>query len=209
MKKRLFCLILCVCTLFSLSAQASGGGFYRRVQYGALAPYENLAFSYSLSVYERFLMVPDDTDQIDAEQSEEDDAIYDMRIWYSPDGRFQLDVQVKEPTYGSFNQEIEMAPRYLELVRDQYEENQHVQPLHEGILREMPAGTMLETAISYDVYAEDGTAHNVVFVYYDLYVDDWEYCFSLTDFGGEYETAQETLDELVQTISVQPHEVYL
>lgn len=205
MKKRAFCLLLAAVLLFCLSAQASGAGFFRHLQYGDLAPYENMVFGYSLSVYERFEMLSDELlDQywqhIEEEADPDADEIYDFRIWFSQDGRYEFQVQVKEPTYDSFATEIEKAPDYLELVRDQYPEDSHVRMLHEGKLRDTSAGQMLETALAYDQTDESGHGYTTVFVYYDFYAEDTEYCFTLYAYDGDYTAAQGMLDEICQTI---------
>ncbi len=137
---------------------------------------------------------------IEAEQEEGDDEIYDLRIWTSPDYRYQFKVQVKEPTFSSFEEEIANAPRYLELWGSSYSPDQDAKQLHEGKLHTTPAGTMLETAISYKASDGNGNILPVVFIYYDIYTDRAEYCFSLSAYDGDYESAQEMLDEICQTV---------
>ena len=209
MKKRFFCLLLCFCMLFSVSAQAwRFTGSQRFPQYGPMITYENLPFDYQMSVYSLFEPTSDEDLEmllahIDAEHSEGDDLIYDLRIWYSPDGLYQMEVQVKQPTYGTFEEELLRAPEYLELVIDQYSADSHVRQLHDGRLRKTPMGTMLETAIAYDIYDEEGAAYPVIFVYYDLYLNGLEYCFSVYSYEGDYESAQAMLDEIVQTVRLQ------
>ena len=212
MKKRLFCLVLCFCVLFSLSAQAwSYSGSRLFPQYGELITYENIPYGYQMRIYSLFEPASDETLEmllahIDAEQTEDDDPIYDLRIWYSPDGLYQVEVQLKQPTYGTFEEELLRAPEYLDLVIDQYSADSHVRQLHDGRLRKTPLGTMLETAIAYDIYDEEGNVYPVVFVYYDLYLNGLEYCFSVYSYEGDYETAQAMVDEIVQTVSLQVSE---
>lgn len=208
MKKRLFGLTLCLLLLVCSSAAAEGGmSFYRRMTYGALAPYENMAYGYALSVYERFVMVSDEEmetvwQNLDASLTEEDDEVYDLHIWYDPEGRYQFEVQLKEPTYDSFDTEVEMAPQYLDLVRDQYDEDSNVRMLHEGILRDTPAGQMLETALAYDDVNMYGDSYTVIFLYYDFYAGDREFCLTLHAYDGDYEAAQSLLDEIAHTFQV-------
>ena len=209
MKKRVLCLLTALLLCAALSANAAGGlGFSRRVQYGPLVSYENLLCGYALSMFARFSMVPEEQMEeiwasIDANREEGDDEIYDLRIWIAPDSRYRVEVQVKEPTYDSFETEIAKAPEYLELVKDSYAPENNVRQLHEGILRETPAGTMLETALAYDLILEDGSALPLVFVYYDIYDGAMEYCFSVYAYDGDYDAAQALLDEIAQTVRLQ------
>lgn len=209
MKKRIFCLMLGFCMLFSVSANAwSFQGYHQFPQYGDMVSYQNIPFDYELNVYSLFEMTPDETLEmllahIDASHSEGDDAIYDLRIWSSPDGLYQFEVQVKEPTYATFEEELLKAPDYLSLVIDGYSPDSHVRQLHDGRLRKTPMGTMLETAIAYDAYDEEENAYPVVFLYYDLYLDGLEYCFSGYSFEGDYDAVQTLVDELVQTVRLQ------
>jgi len=209
MKKRIFALCLCFLLLLSIPAQADSSRFFRRSRYGSLISYENAQYDYALGVYGNFLMLTDTyTEALLANLreglTEEDDEIYDLRIWYSPDYRYQFEVQVKEPTYDSFETEIAKAPEYLDLVKDGYAPESEVRQLHPGVMRETPAGTMLETALEYKQFSQDGASQRVTFVYYDIYLDDVEYCFSLYAFDGSYEAAQGMLDEIAQTIIFHP-----
>ena len=142
MKKHVFCIVLCLCLLLSVSAQAwETTGFYRRGAYGALETYQNIPFDYELGMYSPFVMVADDTlnafwEELDQNRQPEDDEVYDMRIWYSADGRYQFEVQVKAPTYSSFGEELISAPDYLSLIAANYPPESHVQMLHDGILPE-------------------------------------------------------------------------
>ena len=206
MKKHVFCIVLCLCLLLSVSAQAwEATGFYRRGTYGALETYQNIPFDYELGMYSQFIMVDDDTldalwKELDQNRKPGDDEVYDMRIWYSADGRYQFEVQVKAPTYDSFGEELISAPDYLSLVKADYPPESHVKMLHDGILHKTPSGTMLETALSYDVYDADGNAQSVVFLYYDIYLDGVEYCFCIHAYDGDYTAAQALVDEVAQSV---------
>ena len=209
MNKRIFCLALALMLLFAASAQADGAGsYFRRVQYGTLVAYDNLVYGYSLGVYSRFIMLSDEQMEsvwasIDENREEGDEEIYDLRIWFSPDLRYELEIQVKEPTYDSFDTEVANAAGYIDLIRDDFEPENNVRAVHDGVLRETPAGTMLETAIAYDVTDEEtGKTHPVVFMYYDYYGAGVEMCFSLRDYQGDYESARTLLDNMMQTISL-------
>ena len=210
MKKSALCLLLALLLLCALPAQAdTAADFYRQLQYGALTPYDNLAFGYGISVYGRFHMLSDEElDEIwatlDENWQEGDDEIYDIRLWLLPDSRYQMEIQVKQPTYDSFQTEIEMAPQYAALVADNYAPENNMHQLHEGILRDTPAGQMLETAIAYDHILSDGSSLPVVFLYYDIYVGDAEFCFSLYAYDGDYSSAQVLLDRMVQTVRLYP-----
>lgn len=208
MKKRVFCLAFALMLLCALPAQADmAANFSRLLKYGTLVPYHNMVYGYSVSVYSKFTMLTDaELDDLwanlDANREEGDDEIYDLRIWLSPDSRYQMEVQVKQPTYDSFETEVEMAPRYAELVADGYAPENHMRQLHGGILRDTPAGQMLETAIAYDHLLADGGTLPVVFVYYDAYAGGVEFCFSLFAYDGDYESAQSLLDDIMQTVSL-------
>ncbi|MBQ9198184.1 MAG: hypothetical protein IJ157_13240 [Clostridia bacterium] len=210
MKKRVFCLLLSLALMVCFTAQADGiGSFYRHMQYGTLTPYENFVYHYALKVFSRFEMLSDDylellMQHIDETRDEDSEETYDIRIWLSQDGRYQFDVQVKQPTYATFAEEIEKAPQYLELTRDNYAEDSNVRMLHEGILRSTPAGDMLETAIAYEETDEYGRASTVVFLYYDIYQDGVEYCFSMYAYDGDYSSAQAMLNEICQTVQLYP-----
>ena len=210
MKKRVFCLALALMLLFAVSVQADGAkSYYRRVQYGTLMPYDNLVYGYSLGVYSRFIMLNDeqmesDWADIDANHEEGDEELYDLRIWVAPDLRYEFEIQVKEPTYASFDIEIAKAPEYADLVRDSYPEDSNLRMLHEGILRSTPAGDMLETAVAYDSADDDGHIYTTVFVYYDIYANGVEYCFSLYAYDGDYKAAQAMLDDICQTVELTP-----
>ena len=115
-----------------------------------------------------------------------------------------LEIQVKEPTYETFAQEIEKAPYYAEelLKRQEDTQKQQVKQLHDGILRDTPAGQMLEMAISYLTTAQDGSTVPTTAVYYDFYANGYEYVFILTSFNGTYEDTQKLLDSMMQTVSI-------
>ena len=207
MKKSVCCLLLAAMLLLCLPAQADKlNDMQRRIQYGTLALYENMVYGYSLGVYRRFVMADDDwtqsrLEEADANYEEGDDRLYDIRAWYSTDARYVIDIQVKEPTCASFEEEIANAPHYAEKIADGFSEENHLRQLHDGILRETPAGVMLETAVAYEMIADDGSEQTVVYVYYDIYLMGVEYCFCLYDYEGDYESAQIMLDAMMQTVS--------
>lgn len=212
MKKRAFCLLTALICLLCAPAMAAGGAsFFRSVQYGPMVSYENYVYGYSMSVYDRFAPLDDEylasllqsMDESAAASGEESDEIYDLRIWLSPDSRYEFHVMVKEPTYDSFETEVSMAPQYGDLVRDSYPADSNLRMLHEGILRETAAGTMLETAVAYD-QTEDGYTYTTIFMYYDLYSGGAEYCFSLYAYDGDYEAAQAMLAEICDTVTIAP-----
>ena len=210
MKKRIIPLLLILFLLTStLPAQAAGStSFFRRYQYGTLTLYENLVYGYSLGIYSKFEMASDEALQEyfwpTFEESEKNggDAVYDYRYWYSRDGIYSIEIQVKEPTYDSFETEIAMAPKYVELTADEYAPENELKQLHDGILRDTPAGQMLETAVSYISFDSEGNATPIVFVYYDIYARGVEYCFCLHARNGNYEETQSMLDEMMQTVSL-------
>lgn len=205
MKRRLLCLPLILAILLCSTALADGGTrFYRHTQYGVPESYENMVYGYSLKIYSGFSPAPDETMEVilqhyDAQAEAGGDTIYDSRIWISPDDLYQFELQVKEPTYDSFETELLQAPYYLDLMGVHYSEYSNVRLLHEGRLHSTPVGTMLETAVAYDEEYDDGWVEHHLFIYYDIYLNGVEYCFSLTSDHGTYEIALDVLDEIVQS----------
>lgn len=208
-RKRFAAFLMAAMLLCAGSAQAVGNKLLGNIKYGVPVPYENRVYGYSLDVYSRFDMFGDAViaeylAQLDEKQNEDDDYIYDARVWRSPDAKYLLEIQVKEPTYETFAQEIEKAPYYAEelLKRQEDTQKQQVKQLHDGILRDTPAGQMLEMAISYLTTAQDGSPVPTTAVYYDFYANGYEYVFILTSFNGTYEDTQKLLDSMMQTVSI-------
>lgn len=208
-RKRFAAFLMAAMLLCAGSAQAVGNKLLGNIKYGVPVPYENRVYGYSLDVYSRFdmfgdAMIAEQLAQLDEEQDEIDDYIYDARVWRSPDAKYLLEIQVKEPTYETFAQEIEKAPYYAEelLKRQEDTQKQQVKQLHDGILRDTPAGQMLEMAISYLTTAQDGSTVPTTAVYYDFYANGYEYVFILTSFNGTYEDTQKLLDSMMQTVSI-------
>ncbi len=211
MKRKRFAAFLMAAMLLLCagSAQAVGNKLLGNIKYGVPVPYENRVYGYSLDVYSRFDMFGDAViaeylAKLDEEQDENDDYIYDARVWRSPDAKYLLEIQVKEPTYETFAQEIEKAPYYAEelLKRQEDTQKQQVKQLHDGILRDTPAGQMLEMAVSYLTMADDDSTVPTTAVYYDFYANGYEYVFILTSFNGTYEDTQKLLDSIMQTVSI-------
>ena len=208
MKKRAFILLLALLLTFTATAQAGmGARFFRHLTYGSPATYENAVYHYALEVFSRFEMLSDEYldqiwEELTANAEEGHDELYDIRIWISPDQKYRFEVQVKQPTYDSFETEVEMAPRYLELTGGGFSPESNARLIHEGKVRTTRAGDMLETAVAYDVRNDNGGTDTVVFLYYDLYAGVTEYCFSLYAYDGDYETAQDILDEICQSVRV-------
>ena len=208
MKKRIISLLLILVLLTAVLPAQAATNFFRTYKYGSLMLYENLVYGYSLGIYAKFEMASDEILQEyfwpTFEESEKNggDAVYDYRYWYSKDGIYSIEVQVKEPTYDSFETEIAMAPKYAELTAGDFEPENEFKQLHDGILRDTPAGQMLETAVSYIQFDSEGNATPIVFVYYDIYARGVEYCFCLHAKNGNYEETQSMLDEMMQTVSL-------
>ena len=183
--------------------------FYVRTNYGQLVSYENIPYRYAINVYEGFHMYSEEALNAiwaDMEQDEDDDYIYDFRYWVSPDNTFRLTIQVKEQTYDSFATEIAKAPQYADTIRPKIEALGYtdLKLLHEGVLRQTPEGMMLETAYSYNVPQENGTTLNIITVYYDCYYENIEYIFEINAYDSDYESAQQLLDNMVQTLHITP-----
>ena len=199
MKRKRFAAFLMAAMLLLCagSAQAVGNKLLGNIKYGVPVPYENRVYGYSLDVYSRFDMfgdavIAEQLAQLDEEQDEIDDYIYDARVWRSPDAKYLLEIQVKKPTYETFAQE----------VQDQFTPEQQFKQLHDGILRDTPAGQMLEMAVSYLTTADDDSTVPTTAVYYDFYANGYEYVFILTSFNGTYEDTQKLLDSMMQTVSI-------
>ena len=209
MKRKRFAAFLMAAMLLLCagSAQAVGNKLLGNIKYGVPVPYENRVYGYSLDVYSRFdmfgdAMIAEQLAQLDEEQDENDDYIYDARVWRSPDAKYLLEIQVKKPTYETFAQELENAPRYAELMKDHYTPEEQFKQLHDGILRDTPAGQMLEMAVSYLTTADDDSTVPTTAVYYDFYANGYEYVFILISFNGTYEDTQKLLDSMMQTVSI-------
>lgn len=209
MKKRVFCLLLALMLLCTVPAMASQdtAAFLRHFRYGQLTEYENMAFQYAVGIYGKFWMYSDEALEefmMDLEEnaSEDDEELYDLRVWVSPDRRYAVEIQVKEPTYESFAVEVEKAAEVAAKEQKYYEPEQELKQLHDGILRDTPAGQMLETAMSYNMSDGEGNTIPVVYVYYDYYHENVEYIFAVTNFMGDYESAQAMLDEMMQTVRI-------
>ena len=185
----------------------AAGSFQNRLKYGHLQTYDNMVFDYSIGVYSGFYMLSDEyTAEMMAGygEGEEADEIYDLRVWISSDYAYQLEVQVKEKTYASFEEEIARAPEYYDIIKDGYAEENQLKQLHEGIVRDLPTGRMLEMATSYVL---DGAS--IISVYYDYYADDCEYIVALLAVNKSYEEAQALLDEVAQTMIISHGEQYV
>jgi len=210
MKRKRFAAFLMAAMLLLCagSAQAVGNKLLGNIKYGVPVPYENRVYGYSLDVYSRFDMfgdavIAEHLAQLDEKQNEDDDYIYDVRIWRSPDSKYMFDVQVKTPTCETFAQEIENAPRYAELMKDHYTSEEQFKQLHDGILRDTPAGQMLEMAMSFVAIADDGRTVPTTAVYYDFYANGYEYIFMMTALNDNaYDAAQKLLDSMMQTVSI-------
>ena len=210
MKRKLFCILLSFIMLFSMTgAQADINNFYLRTRYGKLMLYENLVFNYAIGVYGGFYMYSDDQLKSLWESSNREDSqdeVYDFRHWLSPDRTYGFQVQVKEQTYASFEEEVKNAPNYIAVAGSALEEAGYtnVRQLHDGILRDTPEGQMLETAYTFDLPYDNGSVMHITVVYYDCYYLGIEYIFEITAYNGDYETAQYLLDEMVKTVDIWP-----
>jgi len=211
MKKRVWiCCILFTLLFAAPPAQARPiMNFFQRTRYGQLAPYENLVYHYAIDIYEGFRMYSEEQlDQIWAttEFEEGEDIVYDFRLWASPDQNYHVEIQVKEQTYASFEEEVAKAPDYITQLAPAMKEKGYtnIRQLHEGILRQTPEGEMLEIAYAMTAPLIESAAVDIITVYYDCYYEDVEYVFSITAYNGDYETAQSLLDTMIQTVRITP-----
>lgn len=216
MKRRMLALLLALLLLPACALGDTVFDFMLRLKYGALTSYENMVYNYAIDVFERFIMFPDDVladiwAEIEADHEPDDDEVYDIRYWMSPDQQYVFHVQVKEQSYETFDIEVSKAPEYLTIIADEISksENTNYVMLHDGLLRDTPEGQMLEIAIAYNAPREGGGYDPVVSIYYDCYYEDIEYIFALQAYGPSYEDAQKLLDALVQTLRITPSGVRL
>ena len=209
MKKKLLIAVCILAMLLScMPAQASTlNNFFVRTRYGELALYQNYPYHYEIGVYEGFYMYPEaylDELWADMDTTEEEDEIFDFRLWTSPDRIYTLQIQVKEQTYDSFATEVKQAPHYMDLRGPVLEAEGYtnIRPLHSGIIRKTPVGDMLEIAYAFSFQQESGKTTDVAVLYYDCYYKDIEYIFELTALNGDYIAAQQLLDAMVQTLNI-------
>ena len=84
-----------------------------------------------------------------------------------------------------------------------YTPEEQFKQLHDGILRDTPAGQMLEMAMSFVAIADDGRTVPTTAVYYDFYANGYEYIFMMTALNDNaYDAAQKLLDSMMQTVSI-------
>jgi len=206
--KKLLAISLCAFLLLGCaSAHAAGLSFYQRKLYGSLVPYENIPFCYAIDVFASFSMFSDD--QLNErwemyEPDESSDEIYDIRCWLSPDRTYEFQVQVKEQTYASFEEEVKNAPNYISSMEDEMKAlgYSNIRQLHNGLIRRTPEGDMLETAYTFTVPNNNGTSVEIIVMYYDCYYENIEYIFEITAYNGAYDTAQALLSEMIKTLDI-------
>lgn len=198
--------LLIVCC--AAGAQAADLATLRNMKYGTLTSYKNCVYGYELSVFSRLYMCSDEVleqylNQIDEQaQGTDADYIYDARIWLAYDSAYVLEVHVKEPTYDSFETEVAHAPDYAQTAAENYTPEEQFTQLHAGVLRDTPAGQMLEMAFTSQMQAEDGGTVTQTCVYYDYYGEAYEYIFMLTGLDKTYNETQSLLNNMMQTVQI-------
>ena len=112
-----------------------------------------------------------------------------------------FEIIVQEPSYASFEEQVEAARSHYERMNEEREEEESVmRNIHEGILRETSVGTMLEEGVT--TIMENGD--ELTAVSYDFYFGDTEYWFQFESSIPplSYEAIQQLLDEIMQTVTV-------
>ena len=179
--------------------------------------YENPVLGYSLRVPKALVSLPDSdlAEILDNAHSRvgfgEDDYLYDVRIWgmaASASDTLVLEVQLKKCTHTDFETEVANAPNYSERQEAQQAEQGNdvsITMLHDGILRETPAGTMLEMACVWHCTDADGTPRDTMHVYYDYYCNSIEYCFVLEapERLVTLEGMQKLLADIMETVRIE------
>jgi len=206
MKKAILSLLLSLMLLCS-TALAEPNQFFIFRNYGTMMSYENLVFCYAVDIFSKMIAYTDD--ELNAvwdsmSFDEDDDDVYDLRYWVTTDKKMEFQVQVKEQTYASFEEELANAHLYITFVEDGMKAlgYKNIRQLHNGIKRNTPEGIMLETAYAFTVPLDNGTEVDIAVVYYDCYYGGIEYVFEMTSYTGDYETAQYLLDKMMQTVDI-------
>lgn len=163
------------------------------------ANYENRVYGYSLDIPNAFYMLSEDELQQLFDGSSD---IYDMRYFVSSEYMLSIEVQVKVPTYSSFEEECANAATYIDILKSWGAKEPFL--VHEGLIRKTQLGSMLEMAYGYKV---DGSNVNVV--YFDYYLGENEYIFYLEGYGTTYEVLQPLLARIVETVVIKDAPVRL
>ena len=169
--------------------------------------YENLVYQYAFSLPGEFQAEEPYSDYSQPEM------VYENRDWYSPDGSYRFYFQLKKPTYAGMDEEIAMLPRYLDLIGPSVESvgGRGLRFVHEdpAVMRELPAGRMLENATQYEYTDEDGQEGLHISVYYDYYDGYNEYIFGLDSRTHSYEEVAALLSRIGETITLTPIRVLI
>lgn len=172
--KKTLCVLLALLLCAFTFAQADEGTAYTNEKSG-----------FSLTLPQGFVRVNDVTKRSMLENMRadpENDYMYDMDVWlYEPDEARTIlfTVQVKEPTYASFEEECALSYDELKAIMEKdiassYGESfLRLDLFDAGTPRSTQAGDMLIR--SYCTVLKDGSA--VYNVYADLYMPSVEYCF--------------------------------
>lgn len=210
MKKRILTVVMVCMLCCTLTAAADTGIILPDVTEKDSVLYNNTYLGYSLRIPTWFYQVPEETNQqmlatFQSTEEDGDDHVYDVRYWLvkvTASDYLEFSIQLKSCTYDSFETEVSMAPEYANVMNAEFASkgiDGHCENIHDGILRDTPAGQMLETAYTYT--NADGKVTNCV--YYDFYCNTIEYCFSLQCSEISFEQMQKLLGQMMQTIHVE------
>ncbi len=181
------------------------------------SPYADPVLGYSFRIPDYLTPLPEEYEKLllDEQNKEkefgDEEWHYDVQAWFTPVSSGEMlffEVTLKKCSNESFENEVAQAPYYAENARKQFSEagrDAHITMLHDGILRETPAGQMLEIAVIQEETLEDGTQSSELFIYYDFYCNTIEYIFALTAPSRlvSYESMQKLLDSIVNTAEIQ------
>ncbi len=213
MKKLL--LTLCIAALLPLGAHAesfldrSRSAFISKADRAQWTTYDNRYCGYSLQLPTGYESYSDQelADSLERNQAdgEDEDQLYDIRIWMDRNSSTMLMIQMKECTYGSFEEECAKAPYYAEYMKEEWESDETMlspRMYHEGILRDTPLGMMLETCYQYDYQVNEELQVTITVMYYDFYYNDIEYIFLMESGSMDYAALQALLHDIVSTVKV-------
>ena len=208
--KRAFILLLIA--LLALPCAAEGDNAFTNGEAGySFAVPEG--FERRSEMYERML-------RREANARKEDiGRLYALNVWKrggeDDEESITLEVQVKEPNYATFEEEITASERYEEEMKKEIasqlegdpfgDELDRMEVYDSGTLCETPAGRALRRSLSY--FMKDGGGEYMVTI--DLYAEGAEYGFTIHASHALRDEADALMEAIVPTISVFPADLKL
>lgn len=108
----------------------------------------------------------------------------------------------KDHSQDSLETEIKLAPTQADRFNEMLAQagwTGHYDMLNSGTLRDTAIGPMLDTALLYTDENGDG----YIYITYDLYLEDLEYCFTLEGGGVSYEQMHNLLARMIDTLQAE------